>query len=119
MPLKIDQLGPKIPEDEMLYGEFFNCFLQKFLRNIYSVKQLKQSNHLSMLENYYEIYEKFIRICMGLLSVFNSVFSISVFNSYIYDDLDLVSSDLTEFMEDNYGDDTLDGLKNRIMQTEI
>ena len=35
------------------------------------------------------------------------------------DDEDLVNSDLTEFMEDNYPDDTLDELKNGIMQTEI
>ena len=35
------------------------------------------------------------------------------------DNEDLVDSDLTEFMEDNYPDDTLDELKNRIMQTEI
>ena len=35
------------------------------------------------------------------------------------DDEDLLNSDLTEFMEDNYPDDALDELKNHTMQTEI
>ena len=96
----------------MSYGDFFIRFEHKFLRNIYPVKQLKQSNHLLTIENYYEIYQKFIRVCIGLLSVFNSYMK-------NIDDEDLVNSDLAEFVEDNYPDDTLDELKNGIMQTEI
>ena len=55
MPLKIHLLGPEIPDSKMSYGNLFIHFEHKFLRNIYSVKQLKQPNHFSMLENYYEI----------------------------------------------------------------
>ena len=55
MPLKIHPLGPEIPDNKMSYGNLFIHFEHKFLRNIYSVKQLKQPNHFSMLENYYEI----------------------------------------------------------------
>ena len=41
MPLKIHLLGPEIPDSKMSYGNLFIHFEHKFLRNIYSVKQLK------------------------------------------------------------------------------
>ena len=34
--------------------------------------QIKESHHLETLENYYEIYHKFVFISVGLLSMFNN-----------------------------------------------
>ena len=71
----------------MSYSYFFIRFEHKFLRKIYSVKQLKQSYHLSTIEN-----QKFIRICIILLSVFNSYMK-------NIDNEDLVDSDLTDITQ--------------------
>ena len=87
MPLKIDPLGAETPDDQMSYSYFFIRFEHKFLRKIYSVKQLKQSYHLSTIEN-----QKFIRICIILLSVFNSYMK-------NIDNEDLVDSDLTDITQ--------------------
>ena len=46
---------------------------------------------------------------------------LSLFNSYSRnnDNLDLVGTDITKFMENNYPHDTIDELKNRISHTEM
>ena len=45
---------------------------------------------------------------MGLLSMFNN-----------YNKNDEIDTEVSEFVEENYIDDSIDELKNRIMQTEI
>ena len=45
---------------------------------------------------------------MGLLSMFNN-----------YNKNDEIDTEVSEFIEENYIDDSIDELKNRIMQTEI
>ena len=45
---------------------------------------------------------------MGLLSMFNN-----------YNKNDEIDTEVSEFTEENYIDDSIDELKNRIMQTEI
>ena len=57
---------------------------------------------------YYKIYQKFIAVCIGLLSIFNS-----------YNRDDEINTEVSDFIFDNYPDDTVDELKNGIMQTEI
>ena len=108
MPLKIGSTSFKTPDDEITYGDFFNRLEHKFLRNIYSYEQIKESDDLATLESYYKVYQKFIAICIGLLSRFNS-----------YNRDDEINTELSDFIFDNYPDDTVDELKNRIMQTEI
>lgn len=79
-----------------------------FLRNIYSNEQIKESEDLSTLKNYYKVYQKYIAICIGLLSMLNS-----------YNRNDEINTEVSNFILENYPDDTLDELKNCIMQTEI
>ena len=62
MPLKIQPTSFETPEDEMTYGDFVIRFEHKFIRNIYTVEQIKQSDDLKCLENYYKVYQKFISI---------------------------------------------------------
>ena len=45
---------------------------------------------------------------MGLLSMFNN-----------YNKNDEIDTEVSEFIEENYIDDSIDELENRIMQTEI
>ena len=71
MPLKIEPTSFKTPDDEITFGDFFNRLEHKFLRNIYSYEQIKESDDLATLENYCKVYQKFIAICIGLLSRFN------------------------------------------------
>ena len=73
MSLKIEATSFKTPDDEMTYGDFFIRFEHKFLRNIYSYEQIKETDF----------------------------------------------TEVSDFIFDNYRDDTVDELKNRIMQTEI
>ena len=73
MSLKIEPTSFKTPDDEMTYGDFFIRFEHKFLRNIYSYEQIKETDF----------------------------------------------TEVSDFIFDNYRDDTVDKLKNRIMQTEI
>ena len=50
----------KIPK--MSYGDFFIRFGHKFLGNIYSDEEVKQSRQIFTLEKYYETYQKILSI---------------------------------------------------------
>ena len=71
-------------------------------------EHIKESHHLETLENYYEIYQKFFSISIGLLSIFNN-----------YNKNDEINVEVSHFIEENFADDSIDELKNRVMQTEI
>ena len=70
MPLRVELTNFKTPDDEMTYGGFVIHFEHKFIRNIYTSNQIEESHHLQTLENYCEIYQKFVSISSGLLSMF-------------------------------------------------
>ena len=108
MPLKIEPTSFETPDDEMTYGDFVIRFEHTFIRNIYTIEQIKQSDDLKCLENYYKAYQKFISISIGLLSMFNN-----------YNRIDEVNVETNEFIEESFANDTNDELKNRVMQTEI
>ena len=108
MPLRVEPTNFKMPDDKMTYGDFAFRFEHKIRRNIYTSKHIKESNHLENLENYYEIYQKFVSILIGLLSIFNN-----------YKKNDETHEDVSDFIEENFDDDSIDELKNRVMQTEI
>ena len=55
-PLKIDPIGPGVPNNEMSYGGFFIWYEHKFLRNIYSKEQLKSSPEIKTLKEYYKTF---------------------------------------------------------------
>ena len=72
MLLKIEATNHNTPNLKMPYSDFFIRFEHKFLRNIYSDEELQQSPQIRTLEKYYETYQKFIKICLSLLSIFGS-----------------------------------------------
>ena len=108
MPLRAEPTNFKTPDDEMTYGDFVIRFEHKFIRNIYTSDQIKKSHHLETLEKYYEIYQKFVSISIGLLSISNN-----------YNKNDEINTEVSNFIEENFADDSIDELKNRVMQTEI
>ena len=108
MPLRVEPTSFKTPDDEMTFEDFIIRFEYKFIRNIYTYEQIKDSHHLETLEKYYEVYQKFVAISIGLLSMFNN-----------YNKNDEINTEVSEFIEENYTDDSIDELENCIMQTEI
>ena len=109
MPLRVEPTSYLTNDEEMTYGNFITRYEHKFIRNIYMLNQIKESHHLKTIENYYEIYQKFVSISIGLLSMFNN-----------YNKNDNINSEVSELIEENFAyDSTIDELKNRIMQTEI
>ena len=110
MPLKIEPPNSKTPDPEMTYGDFIIRYEHKFLRNIYSIDQIKMSDDLKNIESYYIVFNKFIATCTEL----NSVLS-----QYTKTDMHHILSDLEECMEEIFSDDEPEEIKNTIMQTEI
>ena len=108
MLLRVEPTSYLTIDEEMAYGDFIIRYEHKFIRNIYTLEQIKESHHLKTIENYYEIYQKFFSLSIGLLSMFNN-----------YNKNDNINSEVSEFIEENFADDSIDELKNRIMQTEI
>ena len=108
MPLRVEPTNFKTPDNEMTYGDFVICFEHKFIRNINTSEQIKESHHLETLENYYEIYQKFVSISIGLLSIFNN-----------YNKNDEINTKVSDFIKENFADNSIDELKNRVMQTQI
>ena len=107
MPLRVEPTSYLKIDEEMTYGDFIICYEHKFVQNIYILDQIKESHHLKTIKNYYEIYQKFVSISIGLLSMFNN-----------YKKNDNINRELSEFIEENFADDSIDELKNRIKQTE-
>ena len=59
-PLKIELLGPHVQNTKMSYVDYYIRYEHKFLRNIFSNKQLATSPEISTLENYCITYQKFL-----------------------------------------------------------
>ena len=108
MPLKIETTSFETPDDEMTYGDFVIRFQHKFIRNIFTIGQIKQLDDLKCLENYYKTYQKFISISIGLLSMFNN-----------YNRNNEINVETSEFIQESSANDTIDESKNRVIQTEI
>ena len=71
-PMKLKPTNFKTTDDEMAFGDLLFRYERKFLRNIYTDEQIKDSNHLKNLESYQEIVEEYIAICIGLLALLNN-----------------------------------------------
>ena len=69
LPLKVEPTNFKTPDDEMSHGDFVIRYGHKFLRNIYTYVQIKDSYHIKDLESYYKISEEYIAICVELLAI--------------------------------------------------
>ena len=92
----------------MSFGDFIICYEHKFLKNIYTDQQIKDSNHLKDLESYYKIFEEYVSICIGLLALLNN------FNRN-----DFINLATEQFVEDKFAGDEINEIKNTINQTEI
>ena len=92
----------------MSFGDFVICYKHTFLRNIYTKEQIKDSHHVKDLKNYYEIFEEYILICVGLLTLLNN------FNRN-----DFINSVTEKFVEDKSAGDEISEIKNTINKTEI
>ena len=80
------------------------------MRNIYSDEEIQQSPQISTLEKYYETYQKFIKICINLWSIFGSNMN---------QDEDQFDLDLKEFLQQKYPETDLEELKSKIDDVEI
>ena len=107
-PLKIQPTNFKTPDDEMFFGDFVICYEHKFLRNIYTEKEINDSEHIKDLESYYEIFEQYIEIFVGLLALLNNM------NRNIF-----INVATEEFVEFNFAGDEISEIKNIITETEI
>ena len=107
-PMKLEPTNFKTPDDEMSFGDFVIRWEHKFLRNIYTDKQIKDSCQLKDLQSYYEIFEEYIIICIGLLALLN------YFNKN-----DFINLFTEQFVEDKCAGDEINEIKNTINQTEI
>ena len=97
-----------MPDDEMSFRDFVICYEHKFLRNIYTNEQVKDSYHLKDLESYYEMFEEYIAICIALL-----VFLNNVKRNYF------INQAIENFLEDKFYRDEIIEIKNTISKTEI
>lgn len=70
--------------------------------------QLNKSDQINNLKNYYEIFDKYVNICIGLLVLLNG------FNRH-----DFINYATEEFVEDTFAGDYINDMKNTINQTEI
>ena len=106
--MKLKPTNFKTLDNEMSFGELVIRYEHKFLRNIYTDEQIKDSNHLKNLGSYYEIFEEHIAICIGLLALLNN------FNKN-----DFINLATEQFVEDKFAGDEINDIKNTINQTEI
>ena len=106
--MKLEPTNFKTADDEMSFGDFVISYEHKFLRNIYTNEQIKDSYHLKDLESYCEIFEEYIMICIGLLALLNN------FNKN-----DFINLATEQFVEDKFAGDEINDIKNTINQTEI
>ena len=107
-PMKLEPTNSLTPDSAMTYGDFVIRFEHTFLRNIYSEEQLRSAEHTKNLQNYYDIFQKYIQICVGLLALLNS----NRRDNFISDEVE-------EFVEEEFADEAIQEIKNTINKTEI
>ena len=106
-PLKVEPTNYQTPDDEMTFGDFIIRYEHKFLRNIYTKEQINYSSDIKDLQSYYETFQKFIHISIGLISMLNH------YNKNV-----TLNYEVQEFIQDIFNDDSFDDIKNHIMKTE-
>ena len=95
-PMKLKPTNFKTPDDKIAFGYFLIRYKHKFLRNIYTDEQIKDSNHLKYVESYYEIVEEYIAICIGLLALLNN-----------FNKTDFINLATEQFVEDKFAGDEI------------
>ena len=108
--LKIDPLKYDVPNSEMSYGGFFIRYEHKVLRNIYSDSDIAESCQICTLQNFYVVYQKFIKVCTSPLALLGS---------HINKDEDEFDIDLRDFLQEKYPETDLEELRSKIVSVEI
>ena len=91
----------------MTSGDFIIRFELKFLRNIYTIGQIESSDQTNNLKFFYEIFNSYIEICIGLLVLLNQ------------NRLDFLNDTTEEFVQETFLGDKICDIKNAINQTDI
>ena len=68
-PMKLKPTNYLMPDNEKTFDDLVIRYEHKFLRTIYTTKQIQQTDHIKNLQSYYEIFEEYIQICIGLLAL--------------------------------------------------
>ena len=71
-PMRLEPTNSQTSNSAMTYGDFVIRFEHTFLRNIFSEEQLCSADQIKTLQNYYEFFQRYIQICVGLLALLNS-----------------------------------------------
>ena len=71
-PMRLEPTNSQTLNSAMTYRDFVIRFEHIFLRNIFSEQQLCSSEQSKTLQNYYEFFQNYIQICVGLLALLNS-----------------------------------------------
>ena len=109
-PLHINPTMANVSKDKMSYGDFIIEKEHKFLRNIFSKKELERSDAIKNIESFHEHFCKFLQIVIYAQQCINLM---KDFSEYCYDEL-------LDFCNNYYKDcmDFID-LKEKISDIEI
>ena len=106
-PLKLETTNFLSPDNEMTFGDFIIRFEHKFLGNIYTTDQIESSDQINNLKNFYEIFNTYIEICIGLLVLLNQNRN------------DFLNDSTKEFVQETFLGDEICDIKNKINQADI
>ena len=106
--LDITPTSVQTPDLEMTYGDFYIRQEHKFIRNIYTLKELSQCDEIKTLSAYYDGYQKLIDICVCLQNVWTAG---------SFDDFNILTKNFVQNeCENNF---TITKLKDNINETEV
>ena len=83
-PLKINPTNFNTTAEQMSYADFVIFKEHKFLRNIFSERELSSTDSLKNMEQYHKCFEKFLRISVYMQ---NSINTINKFSECCNDEL--------------------------------
>ena len=106
--MRLEPTNSQTSNSAMTYGDFVIGFEHTFLPNIFSEEQLSLAEQIKTLQNYYNFFQKYIQICVGLLALLNS----NQRGNFINDEVE-------DFVEEEFADETIREIKNTIQKTEI
>ena len=107
-PVKLEPTNSQTSNSTMIYGDFVIRFEHIFLRNIFSEEQLCSADQIKTLQNYYEFFQRYIQICVGLLVLLNN------------DQRDnFINGEVENFVEEEFAGDAMHEIKNTIQKTEV
>ena len=72
-PLQINRTKPNASKDQISYGDFIIEKEHKFLRNIFSKKELESSEAIKNIESFHDHFCKFLQIVVYVQQCINSM----------------------------------------------